>query len=198
LAKEVEMQKSICGLLVLAALLGALFAPGETKAATDVQVNINIGPPPVYVVPAPPPVVVIPRTYVYVVPDIEVNILFFHGYWFRPHEGHWFRARSYNGPWTYLPPKKVPRVLVELPPHYRNVPPGYSHIPYGQVKKNWGKWERERHWDKDKQWREGWQGKPEGHGKPEEKGKPESRGKPEGKGGEERGKGHGGQDRRKD
>ena len=151
-------------------LIGLLFlaffgAPGESTA--QVSDNINIGPPPAYVLHAPPPVVVIPQTYVYVVPEIAVEILFYHGYWYRPHEGRWYRGRSYNGPWTYLTSSKVPHVLVALPPDYYRVPPGHHHISHGQVKKNWKKWEKERHWESDREWHEGWHGehKGEGHGR---------------------------------
>jgi len=157
-----QIRKSVwffCGvfLLILAAL------PIESAAG----VNVNIGvfaPPPVYRAPAPPPVVVIPGTYVYMVPDIAVEILFYHGYWYRPYEGRWYRGKSYNGPWAYLAPPKVPRVIVELPPNYRRVPPGHQKIPYGQLKKSWGKWERDKHWDKDANWREGRPGRPEERG----------------------------------
>ncbi len=200
------MRKSICGVSVLAILLGLLFAHwGIRQAAAGVEVNINIGPPPRYVIPAPPPVIVIPGTYVYAVPDIDVDILFYGGYWYRPYQDHWFRSRSYNGPWVYLATPQVPRVLINLPPDYRRPPPGYHRIPYGQFKKNWGGWERERHWDQDRDWREGWHRGPEGrggefreeqrgeHGKPEGRGEEPGRG-PEGRGPEGRGEhgGHGG------
>jgi len=49
-------------------------------------------------------VAVIPGTYVYVVPDINTEILFYHGYWYRPSAGRWYWARTYNGPWLTLPP----------------------------------------------------------------------------------------------
>ena len=62
--------------------------------------------------------VVIPGTYIYAVPDIDVEILFYQGYWYRPHEGHWFRSKSYNGPWAYLDSHRVPRALFDLPPDY--------------------------------------------------------------------------------
>ncbi len=168
---------------ILTALFGALLTvSGITEAMAGVEVNVNIGAPPVLVtpapppvvvapasppvlmMPAPPPVVVIPGTYVYAVPDVEVNILFYHDYWYRPYEGRWYRARSYNGPWAYLAPSRVPRALIELPPDHHMIPPGYRHIPYGQMKKNWPKWERERYWASDKDWREGWHGKSEGRG----------------------------------
>jgi hypothetical protein len=159
------MKKNRFAISLLAFLMGILFALGGAKeAASGVQVNINIGPPPVFVIPAPPAVVVIPGTYVYAVPDIDVSIFFYHGLWYRPHEGHWFNARSYNGPWVYVPAPNVPRVLVQLPPSYYRVPPGHRHIPYGQVRDNWGRWERERHWNKDKEWQQGWHDRPEGRG----------------------------------
>jgi len=121
-------------------------------------INVNVGifpPPPVFRLPAPPPVFVVPGTYVYAVPDIAVEILFYQGHWYRPHEGHWYRSSSYNGPWVYLDPPRVPRVFFDLPPGYYRIPPGHQKIPYGQLKKSWGKWERERYWERDERWREG-------------------------------------------
>lgn len=158
--KETRMRKMIFGLLGVVVLWGALFAFGGTQQAeAEVNVHINIGPPPPHVFHAPPEVVVIPGTYVYEVPDTD--IFFYHGYWYRPYEGHWFRAYSFDGPWVYIGPSVVPRVLVTLPPHYR-VAPGYRHIPYGELRPNWKRWERERHWDNDREWREGRHGGPGG------------------------------------
>jgi hypothetical protein len=129
---------------MLLALTGFL---GRGTADADVNVGVY-APPPVYVAPAPPAVVVIPGTYVYLVPGIEVDILFYHGYWYRPYEGRWYRAGNYNGPWVYLPHSRVPGVLMHLPPDYRSVPPGHRRIPYGQLKKDWKRWERERYWER--------------------------------------------------
>ncbi len=183
------MQAKKVGHIVVTTLLLVL-AGMSVESAAQVNVNVNIGPPPVYVVPAPPPVVVIPGTYVYMVPNIEVDILFYHGYWYRPHGAYWYRARSYNGPWVYLAPPQVPRALMTLPPGYHRVPPGYAHIPYGQMKKNWAKWEQEKYWEKDKAWHEPWHGQPEGKGG--DRG-PQVYGEPHGKGNGGQGKGHGGQ-----
>jgi len=134
------------------------------EAVAGVQSDVNVGPPPEYVLPIPPPMSVIPGTYVYVVPDIGVDILFFHGYWYRPYGGRWYWAQSYNGPWVYLAPARVPRVFLELPPGYRRLPPGYHRIPYAELHSNWGRWEREQYWDRNREWREGWRGRPEGRG----------------------------------
>jgi hypothetical protein len=122
--------------------------PGHSIAGVDVNIGVNFGPPPPVVISAPPPVVVIPETYVYFVPDVETDILFYHGYWYRPYQGRWHRATSYNGPWVYVEPVRVPAVLVHLPPNYRHVPPGHQRIPYGHLEKNWKTWEKEKHWDK--------------------------------------------------
>jgi hypothetical protein len=156
---DVKRPRSIStiGILLSGALCLCLSVlAGEARAAS-INVGLNIALPPVFRIAAPPPTVVIPGSYVYVVPDIDVDILFFRGAWYRPHEGHWFRASSYNGPWRFVAPNRMPREVVELPNHdYRRIPPGHSRIPYGQLKKGWKGWERNRHWDRDAQWREGW------------------------------------------
>ncbi len=121
-----------------------LFAPAMSNA--EVNVNINV-PLPALVIPGPPALIVIPGTYVYYPPDVDVDIFFYHGYWYRPFRGGWYIANGYNGPWRAIGPRRMPRALIDLPPGYRRVPPGHERIPYGQVRKNWRAWEKERHWD---------------------------------------------------
>jgi hypothetical protein len=137
--------------------IGAVFLiltglSAQSDARVDVNIGINI---PAYSFAEPPPLVVIPGTYAYFVPGIELDILFYHGYWYRPYEGRWYRSRVYNGPWAFITPARVPRILIDLPPGYRNVPPGYRHIPYREYNRNWRRWERQRYWDRDERWREG-------------------------------------------
>lgn len=112
-------------------------------------------PPPGFVIPAPPPVVVIPGHYVYMVPDIDVDILFYGGYWWRPFEGRWYRARHYNGPWGFIAIERVPRPLVRLPRDYRHIPPGARRIAPAELNQNWKRWQRERFWERDEAWRKG-------------------------------------------
>lgn len=185
--------KSMKSLLLL---MGAvfLFTTGfavVSTAGVDVNVGINI-PLPVYVAPAPPPVIVIPNSYVYYVPDIDVDILFYHGYWYRPHQGYWFTSRSYNGPWYHIAPHRVPRALVSLPPNYRHVPYGHQRIPYGHLKKNWSRWERERYWYQRGGDREDEGGPHGGHGGKGPKGKGYDDRGPGGQGFDDRGHGNGG------
>lgn len=116
---------------------------------SDAEVNVNINIPlPNLVIPVPPAMIVIPGTNVYYPPDVDVDIFFYHGYWYRLYRGGWYTADEYNGPWRSIGPPRVPHVLNEMPHDYRHVPPGHERIPYGQVKKNWRNWENERHWDR--------------------------------------------------
>jgi len=159
-------------LSVVAALLIALTGPAtQSDAGVDVNVgdegvdvnvggqgvNVNVGGKRVNVgnnlpavrFTAPPELVVIPGTYVYMVPDIEMDVLFFQDYWWRPYEGHWYRSRDYNGRWKFIEPGKIPSGLRSLPQDYRHLlSPEYERIPHRDVKKNWKKWEKEKYWDR--------------------------------------------------
>jgi hypothetical protein len=148
-------------------LLIGLGHPSRAMAGVNINVGITVPPPPPLVIPTPPPLFVIPGTYAYIAPEVDVDIFFYHGYWYRPYHGHWYRSGSYNGKWAYIIPEKVPRVLIDLPPNYRHVPPGHRHIPYKEVKKNWKGWEKEKYWERHggKEWHgEKWEHE-EGHGK---------------------------------
>ena len=140
-----KMRKSC--LLVIGALLLVLTG-SATRSEAGVNVNIGVNLP-AYRFAAPPEVVVIPGTYVYMVPGIEVDVLFFQGYWWRPYEGHWYRSRDYKGSWRYVEPRRIPHGLRALPQDYRHrLSPGYERIPHRDVQRNWKKWEREKYWDR--------------------------------------------------
>jgi hypothetical protein len=110
--------------------------------------GIPAPPLPPLLIPAPPPVVLIPGTYAYFAPDVDAELIFYGGFWYRPYRGGWYRASHYNGPWGFVNTKKVPGVLINLPPGYRSGPHGGQPIPHGQLKKNWKTWEQHKHWDK--------------------------------------------------
>lgn len=129
----------------------------SAQSYARVDVNIGIGIP-AFRFAAPPPLVVIPGTYAYFAPDVDIDIVFYHGYWYRPHEGRWYRARGYNGPWAYLAPSRVPRVLIDLPPDYRNIYSGHRRLEYRDYNRNWRNWERNKYWERDEHWREGRRG----------------------------------------
>jgi hypothetical protein len=140
-----KMRKS-CLLVIGALLLVLTGAATQSEAGVNVNIGINL---PAIRFAAPPDVVVIPGTYVYMVPDIDVDVLFFQGYWWRPYEGRWYRSRDYKGSWRYIEPRRIPRGLRALPQDYRHrLSPGYERIPHRDVQRNWKKWDREKYWDR--------------------------------------------------
>ena len=139
-----RIANAICVGIMFSTLI--VYAP---KSAADVSVNIGIGVPlPRVVIPAPPPVVVIPGTYVYFASDVDVEIFFYHGYWYRPHHGHWYRAKGYNGPWHNIRSARVPHVVRDVPPDFRRHVHQHERIRHRDLEKNWQTWERDKHWDK--------------------------------------------------
>jgi hypothetical protein len=142
------MKKNGFVLLIIAMVFAvSAILPRAGFAGVDVNIGINV-PLPAFVFSAPPAVIFIPGTYVYAVPDVDIDIVFYQGYWYRPYRDYWYRSTSYNGPWRHIENKVVPGVLFKLPPDYRRVPPGHQRIPYGQLKKSWKNWEKEKYWDK--------------------------------------------------
>ncbi len=123
-------------------LLGLSF-PGQSMAGIHIGVNIPL--PPVFVFPAPPELVVIPGTYAYYCPDVDFDIFFSGGYWYRPYEGYWYRSASYGSPWVHI--ESPPSVLVSLPPNYRIITREYRRVPYMELNRNWRAWERGRYWE---------------------------------------------------
>ena len=111
-------------------------------------------PPPI-VFPAPPEMIVIPETYVYVVPEIDVDLFFWNGWWWRLWEGRWYRSRYYDRGWGYY--EKVPSFYFDVDPgwrgHYRDHNWyghrwNYERIPYKRLEKNWKSWQDNRRWEK--------------------------------------------------
>ncbi len=137
------MRRFVWGIPVLAgaALFLPALLPGPARA--EVNLNINIGPPAV-VVHEPPEMVVMPRSLVYWAPGVSIDLFFYRGYWWTPKEGHWFRARSYNGPWVGMDRRHVPGEIVAVPRDYRKIYAREHHVPYGQLKKHWRERDIER------------------------------------------------------
>lgn len=131
-------------IMVGSLLVAGLFRVPSSYAGVSIGIGINL---PVYRFAAPPDMVLIPGTYAYTAPDAGVDIIFYQGYWYRPFEGRWYRARAYNGPWGYIQRHRVPGFFFGLPADYRYNRAGYERIPYGHLRKNWRAWERDRYWD---------------------------------------------------
>jgi hypothetical protein len=77
------------------------------------------------------------------VPSGAHNLFVFGGHYYSFHNGYWFQARHYNGPWAHIKTEKVPAPVIGVPVTYYRVPPGHArkhddggaHCPPGQAKK---------------------------------------------------------------
>lgn len=150
------MKKLLFGTILLALVL---VFPIPTMAMGRVDVGVSIPLPPPIVFAAPPELIVIPETYVYAVPDVDVDIFFYAGWWWRPWKGRWYRSQNYNSGWGHY--QNVPSFYREIPSGWRNDYRErrwrghqwkYQRIPHQQVQQNWSKWEKSRHWEKQNTW----------------------------------------------
>jgi len=148
------MRRLLFGTIILAL---ALVSPAPATARVDVGISIAL--PPLIVFSGPPEVVVIPETNVYAVPDVDVDIFFYSGWWWRPWEGRWYRSRNYDSGWARYR---------STPSFYRGIPSGWrsnyqeqrwkgrewnhKRVTHQQVQRNWRNWEKSRHWEKQDSW----------------------------------------------
>lgn len=124
------------GLLCVAAVLSVLYIK-EASARINFNINLNVGPP-VMAVAEPPEVVLIPGSDVYFVPQGDIDVFFYDGYWWCPRGRHWYRASAYNGPWESIRRGTVPIQVSRVPlKTYRNTYSREQHIPYGQFNNQW-------------------------------------------------------------
>ena len=86
------MKRLLLGTALLALVI---MVPIPTMAAVDIHIGFPLPPPIIF--PAPPEVIVLPDTDdVYVAPDIDVDLFFWNGWWWRPWEGRWYRSRYHD------------------------------------------------------------------------------------------------------
>jgi hypothetical protein len=145
------MKKLLFGTILLALVL---VFPISTMARSD-----RIPLPPRISFAAAPQVVVIPGTYVYGVPDVDADMFFYQGWWWRLWEGRWYRSHNYNSGWGYY--QNVPSFYNQIPSGWRNdyrnhrwggQQWNYQRIPHQQVQQNWSKWEKGKYWEKHNTW----------------------------------------------
>jgi hypothetical protein len=146
--------------LLLGTILLALSIAVPAPATAEVGVSIGISLPPLITFAAPPEVIVIPETTdVYVIPDIDVDIFFWDGWWWRPWEGRWYRSRYYDRGWVYY--RSVPRFYFDVDPgwrgyyrdrHWHGHRWDYERIPDRRLKQQWRGWRDNRHWERRRTW----------------------------------------------
>jgi len=150
-----KMKKLFFGTLLLALVI---IVPIPTMARVDI--NVSIGLPPPIVFAAPPDVIVIPDTSdVYVDPDIDVDLFFWNGWWWRLWEGRWYRSHYYNRGWGYY--NNVPSFYFDVDPGWRGYYRdhnwyghrwNYERIPHQRLQQNWKGWKNDRHWERRGTW----------------------------------------------
>lgn len=131
--------KARCSSLGILAVLVVLFLscpPDGVRA--EVNLNINIGPPPV-IVAEPANVALVPGSGVYFVVDSGPDLFFHMGFWWSPRGDRWYRSEAYGGPWVVVKRSIVPVQVVRVPRDYRVRYAKVKHVPYGQWKKAHGK-----------------------------------------------------------
>jgi hypothetical protein len=147
------MKKALAGTILLAL---AFVVPVPAMAEVDVSIGISLPPP--IVIQTPPEVIVLPDTgNVYIVPDVEVDLFFWNGWWWRPWEGYWYRSRYYNRAWVYY--RGVPGFYYDVDPGWRRYyrernwhghPWRYERIPHRHLQQNWKRWNANRYWERQR------------------------------------------------
>lgn len=149
------MKKLLYGVMLWAVLM---VIPVPMMAA--ININLGISLPPVMEFSAPPDVIVMPDTNdVYLVPDVDEDLFFWNGWWWRLWEGRWYRSSHYNRGWSYYN---------NVPSFYYNVDPGwrdyyrdrnwygnrwnYERISHRRLQQNWKSWQKQQHWEKRGAW----------------------------------------------
>ncbi len=148
--------------LVLGAILLGLIivVPNPTMAAVDIHIGIPLPPPPPIAFSKPPEVIALPDTNnVYVAPDVDVDLFFWNGWWWRPLNGRWYRSRHYDRAWVYY--DNVPRFYFDVDPGWRGYyrshqwhghPWHYGRIPDKRLQEHWKSWQKDGHWEKHGNW----------------------------------------------
>ena len=146
----------VVGIFVAAAVCLLQAAPASADSlsigvqTSSLNLGINIG--------GPPQVEVVPGTPVYRAPSVPYNYFVYQHRYYLFHEGTWFRAVHYNGPWTVIALERVPQPILVVPVNYYRVPPGHWKEKHGPPP-----WAHEReHYKKEHGKKE--HGKNRGHG----------------------------------
>ena len=81
---------------------------------------------------------------IYFIPEIAEEILYYKDTWYLRDKGKWLIGEGYNGPWSTVDKKKVPKSLTTLPGNYRTDKYPSIEVPYGhwQNEENRGKRKR--------------------------------------------------------
>ncbi|HPX60231.1 MAG TPA: hypothetical protein PLN25_00485 [Deltaproteobacteria bacterium] len=148
--------------LVSSLIFATAISCAAVPATADVNISVGIGVPlpPAIVFSGPPAVIVMPDTIgVYFVPDIDGEIYFHNGFWWRLWNGYWYRSRYYSRGWVYY--SSVPTFYHDIDPRWHDYYRArkwrghrwdYQRVPHQQLQQNWKSWNQNRHWEKQRTW----------------------------------------------
>jgi hypothetical protein len=149
------MKKTLFGAMFLTLMSGLPFI-----ALAGVDINFGISLPPPIVFQAAPEVIALPDTDdVYVDPEVNADLFFWDGWWWRLWQGHWYRSLYYDRGWAYY--EYVPAFYLDVDPgwrgyyrnhHWHGHSWNYERIPYHRVRENWRNWHADRHGERQGTW----------------------------------------------
>jgi hypothetical protein len=138
-------------------------APGTPAAVPAPPAEMPGAPaslPPPISFQGPPDVIAMPDTGdVYAAPDIDADLFFWNGSWWRLWQGRWYSSRYYDRGWGYY--NAVPSFYFDIDPGWRGYYRdhnwnghrwNYERIPPQQLQQNWKSWHNNRHWEKQGTW----------------------------------------------
>jgi hypothetical protein len=107
-----------------------------------------------------PDVIPLPETdNVYVVPDLDIDVFFWNGWWWRPWQGGWYRSQYYSRGWGHY--GGIPTFYYDVDPGWRRYyrdrnwygnPWRYERIHSRNLHQNWRQWHNDRHWERQRTW----------------------------------------------
>jgi hypothetical protein len=146
--------------LLLAMVLFLLAATVPVSAMAEVGIRIGFSLPPPVTFVAPPEVIALPDTDdVYVAPDVDVDLFFWGGWWWRLWEGRWYRSHYYDRGWGYY--RHIPRFYYHVDPGWRGYYRDhdwrghrwdYERIPDRRLRDNWHSWRNNGYWQRQRSW----------------------------------------------
>jgi len=90
----------------------------------------------------------LPNTRTYAYPGVPDEIFFNKDRWYKRYNNVWYWSWSYNGPWAYMQPERVPKQMRNMPRQRFDRDDRYERIPWEKGKNKWnGEWEWERERD---------------------------------------------------
>ena len=120
--------------LIALLLVGGLFGPAPAQA--DVNIGIDVAPPPALVVASPPRLVTVPGSPVFYGPSANYNLFVYAGRYYSLHGGTWFIAASSGSSWGIIATNRVPQPVLAVPATYYKIPPGQAKGPKGKKNGN--------------------------------------------------------------